>query len=79
KGATGGAVLGVLRRAGLPILAPRLDASRYFDHHHSANDTLDKIDPKRLNQSVAVFAVTAYLAARAETAFTHLPPTSASR
>lgn len=72
--ADGGADLGALRRAGMPILEPRLDGTRYFDYHHTANDTLDKVDPKRLNQSVAAFAVTAYLAARANVDFPHLPP-----
>jgi carboxypeptidase Q len=64
--ATGGADTRALLRAGIPVLGPRLDTTRYFDHHHTANDTLDKIDPSRLNQSVAAFAVSAYLAARFE-------------
>lgn len=63
--ATGGPDLGPLRRQGVPVLAPRLDATRYFDVHHTANDTLDKVDRAALDQSVAVFAVSAYLAARA--------------
>lgn len=67
--ANGGADTRALLRAGVPVLAPRLDTTRYFDHHHTANDTLDKIDPQRLNQSVAAFAVSAYLAARADEPF----------
>ena len=47
-------------------MSPRLDATSYFDHHHTANDTLDKVDPKAIAQSAAVFAVAAYLAARVE-------------
>jgi hypothetical protein len=31
--------------------------------HHTANDTLDKIRPERINQSTAVYAVFTYLAA----------------
>jgi carboxypeptidase Q len=67
--ATGGADTRALLRGGVPVLAPKLDASRYFDHHHTANDTLDKVDRQRLNQTLAAFAVSAYLAARADEDF----------
>ena len=42
------------------------DGSDYFDLHHTADDTLDKIDPAALAQNVAAYAVFAYLAAEAE-------------
>ena len=42
------------------------DGSDYFDLHHNADDTLDKIDPSALAQNVAAYAVFAYLAAEAE-------------
>ncbi|HEY2346097.1 MAG TPA: M20/M25/M40 family metallo-hydrolase [Xanthomonadaceae bacterium] len=42
------------------------DGTDYFDWHHTANDTLDKIDPKALDQQAASYAVLAYLAAQAE-------------
>lgn len=42
------------------------DGSQYFDLHHNADDTLDKIDPKALAQNVAAYTVFAYLAAEAE-------------
>ncbi len=42
------------------------DGTDYFDWHHTANDTLDKIDPKALDQQAAAYAVLAYLAAEAE-------------
>lgn len=31
------------------------DGSRYFDLHHTANDTLDKVDPAQLRQNVAAW------------------------
>jgi carboxypeptidase Q len=68
-----GADLGPLRRRGVPILSLVLDASQYFDVHHTANDTLDKVDPKSLRQSVAVFAVAAYLAAAEPAAIDRIP------
>lgn len=42
------------------------DGSDYFDLHHTADDTLDKIDPEALAQNVAAYTVFAYLAAEAE-------------
>lgn len=45
------------------------DGSDYFNLHHTADDTLDKIDPKALAQNVAAYAVFAYLAADADGGF----------
>jgi hypothetical protein len=42
------------------------DATQYFDLHHNADDTLDKIDPQDLAQNAAAYTVFAYLAANAE-------------
>ncbi|NDK38294.1 peptidase M28 family protein [Pseudoxanthomonas gei] len=42
------------------------DGSDYFDLHHNADDTLDKIDPQALAQNVAAYTVFAYLAAEAD-------------
>jgi hypothetical protein len=49
------------------------DGTYYFDLHHNADDTLDKIDPADLAQNVAVYAVFAYLAAEAEGDFGSAP------
>lgn len=45
------------------------DGSDYFHLHHTADDTLDKIDPAALAQNVAAYTVFAYLAAEAEGGF----------
>ena len=37
--------------AGVPILALNQDGSKYFDHHHTSDDTLDKIDRDALAQA----------------------------
>jgi carboxypeptidase Q len=71
--ATGGADVGPLRELGVPILDLSLDASLYFDVHHTANDTLHKVDAKILNQSVAAYAAAAYLAATKQGDFGRLP------
>lgn len=49
------------------------DGTDYFDYHHTADDTLDKIDPQALAQNVAAYAVFAYLAASAEGDFGSAP------
>lgn len=51
---------------GLPWVELQQDGSDYFDYHHTANDTLDKIDAKDLDQQVAAYAVLAYLAAETD-------------
>lgn len=58
-----------LGAAGMALLELDQDGTRYFDWHHTANDTLDKIDRKDLNQNVAAYAVFAYLAAQADGSF----------
>jgi len=59
--------------AGMALLELNQDGTRYFDWHHTANDTLDKIDKKDLNPNVAAYAVFAYLAAQAEGSFGSAP------
>ncbi len=61
--ARGGSDLGPLRALGVPVFDLSHDASKYFDVHHTVNDTLAKVDAKALDQTVAAFAVAAYLAA----------------
>ncbi|HRK64846.1 MAG TPA: hypothetical protein PLN53_10660, partial [Terricaulis sp.] len=50
-------------RAGVPVADLSQDGLDYFDLHHTADDTLDKIDPEALRQNVAAWATFAYLAA----------------
>lgn len=47
----------------------RQDGTDYFDLHHTADDTLDKIDPKALAQNAAAYTVFAFLAAEADGGF----------
>jgi carboxypeptidase Q len=60
--------------AGVPAFALNQDASRYFDIHHTADDTLDKIDREQLDQNVAAWAALVWLAADSDVDFRKLPP-----
>ena len=61
--ARGGADLIPLVQARVPVADLNQDASIYFDHHHTGNDTFDKIVPEELSQAVAAYVVFAYAAA----------------
>ena len=52
-----------LARAGLPWSQLAQDATELFDHHHSDNDTLDKIDPAALRQNAAAYVAFTWLMA----------------
>jgi len=57
----------------IPLFELRQDATDYFDHYHSAGDTIDKADAEDLAQVVAAFAVTALVAAEHENGFGRAP------
>jgi len=61
--AEGGADLSPMAPARVPVISLNQDGTDYFDWHHTANDTLDKIDPKDLDQNVAAWTAVAYAAA----------------
>jgi len=69
-----GADTGTLKVAGVPMFMVRQDTSRYFDYHHTANDTFDKIDPEGLDRNVAAVAVFAYCAASTPELLERIPP-----
>jgi carboxypeptidase Q len=52
---------------GVPGFTPTQDSRFYFNYHHTAADTFDKVDPKLLNENAAVMAVVAYALADAAT------------
>ncbi|MEP6937135.1 MAG: M20/M25/M40 family metallo-hydrolase [Chthoniobacterales bacterium] len=55
-----GADIGPLATAGVPAFSPIQDSRFYFNYHHTAADTLDKIVPRELAENAAVVAVVAY-------------------
>jgi Zn-dependent M28 family amino/carboxypeptidase len=61
-----GADLIPMHVAGVPCLAPFLDDRTYFDYHHTAADTFDKIDPRGQRENTALLAVLGYFLATVE-------------
>ena len=61
-----GADIGPFEKAGVPCFSPIQDSRFYFNFHHTAADTLDKIVPKESAENSAVVAVAAYALANME-------------
>ncbi|HEX8249036.1 MAG TPA: M28 family peptidase [Pyrinomonadaceae bacterium] len=55
-----GADIGPLTQKGVPSFAPWFDQRTYFNYHHTAADTFDKVNPKELAEVGSVMAVLAY-------------------
>lgn len=69
----GGADLIPLRALGVPIVDLHQDATKYFDIHHTANDTLEQVSRDDLQQVVAAVATVAWAAADASESFARVP------
>ncbi|MET0273460.1 MAG: M20/M25/M40 family metallo-hydrolase [Phenylobacterium sp.] len=68
----GGSDIAGLTGAGVPFVEFDQDMSRYFDLHHAADDTLDKIDPADLAQNTAVWAAFIHTVADSDIDFRQL-------
>jgi hypothetical protein len=55
KGEADGTDVDPTIQAGAPWISLNQDGIRYFDWHHTPDDTLDKIDPDQLRQNVAAW------------------------
>ena len=60
-----GSDIGPFSATGVPTIELQQDATRYFDLHHTPDDTLDKVDLEQLRQNVAAW--TAMLAIASDT------------
>jgi hypothetical protein len=63
-----------LVNAGVPTVDLRQDASRYFDLHHSADDTEDKLDARAMAQAATAFSEVAYRVSELEGDIGRAPP-----
>jgi len=52
--------ISLLTRQGVPSFAPIYDTRTYFDYHHNAADTFDKVKPSELAENGALMAVLAF-------------------
>lgn len=64
-----GADIAGLEESGVPVVALNQDASRYFDYHHTMDDTLNKVRPDELAQNVAAWTSFLYLVADSDIDF----------
>ncbi len=64
--AFGGPDVTPLRARGVPVVSLSQSGWDYFDLHHTADDTIDKIDPEAVRQNVAAWAAFIYMASEME-------------
>ncbi|MEQ8423705.1 MAG: M20/M25/M40 family metallo-hydrolase, partial [Cyclobacteriaceae bacterium] len=57
----GGADIGPLGRQGVPVFEFLPDSQRYFNYHHTQEDTFDKVDKRELELGAASMAALVYL------------------
>jgi hypothetical protein len=50
-----------MAQKGIPCFGLLPENQRYFDYHHSDNDTLDKVNPRELELGAIIEALLAYL------------------
>lgn len=72
-----GSDLAGLSHDGVPTFGIQQNGWDYFDVHHTADDTFDKVDAAELAQNVAVWAGVTYLAAETDVDFRALTKTAA--
>ncbi len=72
--ANAGADLGAWATAGTAAIDLNQDGTRYFDYHHTPDDTLDKVDPAQLRQNVAAWTAMLAAAANAPERIEAAPP-----
>lgn len=65
----GGPDTSPLNAKGVPVFDLQQNGTDYFDVHHTADDTLDRIDPRKLTQNVAAWAATVWMIANTDVTF----------
>ncbi len=72
----GGADIEGLEKLGVPVISVRQNGLDYFDYHHTADDTFDKVDRTELAEATAAWAAWVWLAANSDTDFRAAPATA---
>ena len=60
----GGADISPMEKKGVVCISLNVDSQRYFDYHHSDNDTIDKVNERELELGAAAMAILAYVIAQ---------------
>jgi hypothetical protein len=60
-GRGGGPDISPLKEQGVPLVELIPDSQRYFDIHHTADDTFDKVNKRELELGAAAMAALIYL------------------
>ena len=69
--AHGGADVGaVIENGGTSVIDLQQDGTRYFDLHHTPDDTFDKIDKAQMQQNVAAWTTVLSIIANSDADFT---------
>ena len=50
-----------LQKQGVPVLGLNPDGERYFDYHHSDNDTIDKVNSRALEFGAIAMTILSFL------------------
>ena len=66
----------ILKAGNVAAVDLNQDGLRYFDYHHTPEDTLDRIDPAQLRQNVAAWATVLAIVADAPEEIGPVPPRS---
>ncbi len=72
--AAGGTDIAAVLRTGVAGLELNQSGLRYFDVHHTPEDTLDKVDPAQLSQNVAAWTAMLQIVANAPEDIASVPP-----
>lgn len=67
--AKGQSDMSLLGNAGMPAVNLGMEPTNYFDFHHTANDTLDKVDMPAITHNAAIYAMWSYMAAAVDVDF----------
>lgn len=73
EAAGGGADVAPLVRSGVAVIDLNQSGTRYFDYHHTPEDTLERIDPVQLAQNVAAWTAMLAVVANAPEALDPAP------
>lgn len=74
NGKEGGTDVEPVRKLGVPEVVVTQDGSLYFDVHHTAADTVERLDRAGISQAAGVFAVLVHAASERDTPLGRLQP-----